>query len=859
MADEGKVAAAAIPEPATGVATVEPEPDQRRRAGWWRARLPVIDAHRRVSAVGWWANSRRGLLTAMLCTVVLSLVMGSANLRRSASQLTMSHNTRPAAVIQPVPTPTATPAPQLPLTRFVNTFVGTQPGGVSFGYGGGGGNTFPGATTPFGMIQWSPETYPGPWTSDPGGYLYSDSAIRDFSLTHLSGAGCKILGDAPFMPTTLPVTDAPPLDAGRYSASFSHTQETASPGYYSAHLGTGIQVELTATQRTGFARIQFPAGQAQNLIVDSGVDLGGATGASARVVSPTEIVGSVTSGHFCGYLRTSYTVYFAAQFSRPATGYGGWNGGGGMSPGFGVANGPGSGLYLSFTQSGDPLLIKASVSYVSSANALANIAAENPGWDFDATHADAQATWNTLLNRVQVTGGTTQQERTFYTALYHSLLHPNTFSDANGQYIGLDGQAHTAAGYVQYTNFSGWDVYRAQIPLIAMLAPEQTSDMMQSLVADGQQGGALPRWGLANMDTGIMVGDPLAAILADGYAFGAVSFDTEAALKVMLAGADDPGIGVGVDVERPGLASYLAEGYVADEYAYASAATSLEYYSEDYAIASFAWYTHHPDTAKRFASRAANWVKLYNPAIGYFEPRNADGTWVGSPGGSADYGFVEGDAAQYTWMLPFDIAGLAARMGGPARAASRLDDFFTALNAGAFAPHAFLGNEVSLCAPWEYDYLGQPWKTQETVRRAITQLYGDSPDAMPGNDDLGAMSAWYVWGALGFYPETPGLSGFVLGSPLFPRSVLTIGGNTVEIDAPAASTQTHYVAGLTLDGALYASLWLPVGTLAHAHTLDFTLSAKPDTAWDTAPQNAPPSLSNWTWPAVALPPPTHMA
>ncbi|HKV83289.1 MAG TPA: GH92 family glycosyl hydrolase [Ktedonobacterales bacterium] len=837
-------------EPAVSGAVVDtPRPSSAR----WMGRVAG-----RARAITWASRRRRGLLLALLCVVIFSVVAGSASGRLKGQAKPTVRQARPTVTVQPRPTPSATPAPIMDLASDVSPFVGTQPGGLAFGYGGGGGNTFPGATLPFGMVQWSPETYPGPAASDPGGYQYSDGAIRDFSMTHLSGAGCRILGDAPFMPTTLPITDAPTNDPGRYSASFAHADETAAPGAYSVRLGTGIQVELTATTRTGLARIQFPAGQPENLLVASGTDLGGVSDAHAQIVNPTEIAGSVKSGHFCGYLQTAYTVYFAAQFSRPATGYGAWQGGG-VAPGVTAASGSGSGLYLSFTPASDPLLVKVGVSYVSSANALANLAAENPGWDFDATRAAARATWDALLNHVVVTGGSADEERTFYTALYHTLLQPNTFSDANGQYIGLDNQTHVAAGYVQYANFSGWDVYRTQIPLIALLAPSETSDMMQSLVADGEQGGALPRWDLANMDTGIMVGDPLTAALADGYAFGARDFDTEAALRVMLAGAGDPGIGVGVDVERPGLASYLAEGYVADEYAYASAATSLEYYSEDYAIASFAWYTHHPDVARNLAARAANWVKLYNPAIGYFEPRNADGTWVRSPGGSADYGFVEGDAAQYTWMLPFDVAGLARRMGGPAAAIQRLNDFFTNLNAGAYAPYAFLGNEVSLCAPWEYDYLGQPWQTQATVRRALTQLYGDTPAAMPGNDDLGALSAWYVWGALGLYPETPGLSGFALGSPLFPQATLTIGGATVQIDAPGANAGTPYVSGLTVDGASYASLWLPFGTLAHAHDLDFALGAKPDTTWDTAPADAPPSLSTWTWPPVAPPPPTHEA
>ncbi|HEV2404884.1 MAG TPA: GH92 family glycosyl hydrolase, partial [Ktedonobacterales bacterium] len=467
--------ATATPDPGEPASSVAVGDEPRPATAPWMRRVAL-----RARAITWASRRQRGLLLALLCVVILSLVAGAVGGRLTSHAQPATRRARPTVTLQPRPTASATPTPLVDLTSYVNPFVGTQPGGLSFGYGGGGGNTYPGAALPFGMVQWSPETYPGPTAADPGGYQYSDGAIRDFSMTHLNGAGCRILGDAPFMPTTLPITDAPANDPGRYSASFAHSDESASPGAYSVRLGTGIQVDLTATLRTGFARIQFPAGQPENLLVASGTDLGGVADAHAQVVNPTEIAGSVTSGHFCGYLQTAYTVYFAAEFSRPATGHGAWQGGG-VAPGSNAANGSGSGLYLSFAPSGDPLLVKVGVSYVSGANALANLTAENPGWNFDATRAAAQTAWNALLNRVVVTGGTADEERTFYTALYHTLLQPNTFSDTNGQYIGLDNQTHVAAGYVQYANFSGWDVYRTQIPLIALLAPEETSDMMQSL------------------------------------------------------------------------------------------------------------------------------------------------------------------------------------------------------------------------------------------------------------------------------------------------------------------------------------------------------------------------------------------
>jgi predicted alpha-1,2-mannosidase len=743
------------------------------------------------------------------------------------------------ATVAATPTPTPQPQPfqMLDLTRYVNPFVGTGAGGQDFGFGAAGGNTFPGATLPFGMTQFSPDTASG--RIRPSGYGYADSIIRGFSLTHLSGAGCPIFGDIPFMPATGSVANAV------YGAGFSHRDESASPGAYSVRLTNGIYVELTATLRTGFARVTFPAGLPRTLLLAAGSDLRGAQAAHTQIVSPTEIAGSVTSGPFCSFLRTTYTVYFDAQVNRQPASFGAWQGG--AWPGARTANGAGSGVYLQFASHADAtMLLKVGLSYVSAANARANLAAENPGWDFDGVRAAAGATWNDLLNHAQATGGSAQDERTFYTALYHALLAPNIFSDVNSQYPGFDGRIHTAQGYTQYANFSSWDIYRSEVPLLALIAPLQASDMMQSLVADGQQAGALPRWPLANSETGIMIGDSPTVILAEGEAFGAREFDTGAALRLVIAGATHPGIGAGGSVERAGLSAYLRLGYVPLGAAWVPVSNSLEYYTDDYAIACLARDLGQVDTARQFVVRAENWPKIYNPAPGYMQPRTAGGGFAPVDPTDSDI-YVEGDAWQYTWMVNFDAGGLVAHLGGSAAAQRRLDDFFRQLNAGPAAPHAYMGNEPSLGAPWMYDFMGAPQKTQATVRRVMTQLYGDSPQGLPGNDDLGAMSSWYVWAALGMYPLLPGRAGFVLGSPLFPQVTLTVMGRHVRLEAPGAGRGAPYVGGMRIDGAPTTSLWLPLTRLATASEIAYDMAASPDAGWGRTSADAPPSVTTDAW------------
>ncbi len=817
--------------------------EQPKRVSRWRGLVRRL--------VGGTHGKVRLVIVSLLLVVIVASGLLFTNVSQLANSLSGGVNlaqatAQPTATL--LPSPTADPFPPVELTQYVNPFIGTDWAGRSFGAGGSSGQTYPGATVPFGMVQWSPDSGPTPsWALDPGGYTYSDHRIERFSMSHIDGAGCNVSGDIPFMPTTEAVVSAPPASGEKYSATFDHNDEKAEPGYYGVQLGTGINVELTTTLRSGFARMNYPKGQRQTLLIETGTNLQQVYDADAEVVSPTEVVGWVRAGHFCNVLSSTYTIYFAAQFSRPAKAYGAYKGG--VTPGSRQAIGSQSGLYLEFPSDTDSeLLLKVGLSYVSSDNARANLAAENPGWDFDAVRSAAHATWNEMLNRVQVSGGSATDMHIFYTALYHALLQPNTFSDVNGQYRGFDKHVHTASGFTQYANFSGWDVYRTQIPLIAMLAPQQASDMMQSLVVDAQEGGGLPRWSLANIDTGLMVGDPAAAILAEGLAFGADDFDKSAALTVLVKGATKVGAGAPGTTERPGLAYYLSRGYVPlGANASAPTSASLEYYTDDYAIATFAARTGDNATAQRFAARAGHWTTLFDGSNGYIQSRTYGGVFAGGGGGASMNGFIEGTASQYTWMIPFDLGGLISRMGGRGKAEQRLDIYFANINAGPREPQAWMGNEVSFGAPWAYDYVGTPWKTQSTVRRVMDSLFKNIPAGLPGNDDLGTMSSWYVWAALGLYPLIPGQAGFALGSPLFPQVTLTLGDHHVRILANGAGEKAPYVQQMLTDGVSHTQQWLPFSTLTSADSLTYTMGTSANKSWGSAPSDAPPSLSTQDW------------
>lgn len=625
--------------------------------------------------------------------------------------------------------------------QYVNPFVGTAAGGPDFGHGGGAGNTFPGASAPLGGVQWSPDTV----TYQHGGYTYGDNRIRGFSLTHISGAGCADYGNVPFMPT---LGEDPPT-----YATFSHINEQASPGSYHVTFDNGIGTELTATQRSGIARFTYPATDDRPAAL--GIDAGKAFNAATGTVhiGTSTLSGHTDSGGFCKS-HNRYRVYFHATFDHP------------FAHAAHPDGKPGAAL-VSFDPGVRTVTVRVGVSFVSVDGARRNAASEQRVLPYDTIRRDARARWNDWLGRISVGGGTDAQRRVFYTALYHALLHPSAFSDTDGRYIGMDGAVHrTRPGHVQYANFSGWDVYRCQVQLLALLAPREASDIAQSVLNQGLQAGYFDRWTLANGGTGVMVGDPLPAVASAVHAFGATDFDAHALLRAALAGRQD-------DRQRPGHQQYDTLGYVPAGTlgVWGSAATTLEYAVSDYALAQLAHRLGDTDAYGRLLRASGNWRNLFNPATGYLQPRAADGTWPPfTPTQNKEY--VEGNAAQYTWMVPHDLPGLFTAMGGSAAVTARLDSFFTNLNAGGKQPYAYLGNEPSFNTPWSYAYAGRTDLAQDTVRRSLTTLFSDRPDGLVGNDDLGAMSSWAVWASLGLYPEVPGTAQLVRTAPLFPTATI---------------------------------------------------------------------------------------
>jgi predicted alpha-1,2-mannosidase len=753
-----------------------------------------------------------------------------------------------------------------------------------------GGNTFPGATLPFGMLQWSPENTRGKHdrTVAPGGYQYDATRIRGFSLTHLSGTGCAgASGDVPFMPVTVPITTSPALDAkdAIYASNFSHADEHAAPGDYRVKLANDVSVELAAALRSGIASFAFPAGKPANLLVRVSDSEVGSSDAAIHVDRKAQtITGSVTSGNFCGYLskadrRSYYTLYFVARFDQPFTATGTWHnatvntGGTSTSGGTGYGDkrtlpvGTGSGAWVGFA-TGSDVQVRVGISYVSATNARANLAAEIPeGTTLAKVRDEASSAWNNALGRIAITSGTPDQRTTFYTALYHVLLQPTTFSDINGAYRGFDQKTHRVAGsqQVQYANFSGWDVYRSQLQLVAWLMPKVGSDIAQSLYNQARQNhGEWDRWTHNSGGTHVMAGDPSVPALAGIYAFGGRDFDLRgaydslkhAATHVTANDLSDAGCNVECVGQRPSLDQWIKLHYIAAQsHAWGGAGETLEDATADFALSELAAAVGDHEGQKLFRTRSGYWRNLFNPHAtphgGYIQNRNADGSWPAFEPSTHD-GFVEGSAAQYLWMVPFDVHGLFDVLGGHAKATARLDDFFHDANGNwaltkAGPLHAELDNEPSIGTPWLYDYAGQPWKTQKAVRIVVDTLWKNAPGGIPGNDDLGEMSSWYVWAALGMYPAIPGRAELLLGSPLFPKTVIHRSGGDVVIEASGAASNHPCVQSLMVDGKPWQKPWLPASFAQHGGTLQFTLGARPDTHWGSDLGDAPPSF----------PPPMH--
>jgi predicted alpha-1,2-mannosidase len=724
----------------------------------------------------------------------------------------------------------------------------------------GDGNTFPGASLPFGMVQWSPDT------GDNGWYFYNKNKIYGFGMTHLSGAGCPLYGDVPILPITSELTASPASALESYAQSFDHAHEEAHPGYYSVTLGNGIEVALAVTDRAGIARIHFPQGQSAHLLVNSGgsanSDVHVSTlppvgrehdGNQIKVVGDNAVSGSTTSGGFCGS-PTRYTLYFAAKFEQPFQSFSTWNGDA-IQKNQREASGKRTGAWLDFG-SRSQVQLKIGISYVSEASALANLNKEIPGWSFDEVRTNARSTWTKLLNQVAVEGGTPDQRKIFYTGLYHMLLAPNLFSDDNGDYTGFDWKVRSLSSTTQtaqYANFSDWDIYRNTLQLQSLLVPNRVGDMMQSLVNDAEQSDWLPRWPAANDVTYVMNGDSPAILLSSAWAFGVRNFDAKTALKYMIKAASERGKGPHGDEERPFLTDYLKLGYVPIEKDASAASRTLEYASDDFAIAQLSRSLGDITNYEKFLKQSENWKTLFDPETRWIRPKNSDGTWLqgfdadkslpkrpNAPVSTDQNGFEEGNTYQYTFMIPFDYPELIKRIGGDDATTPRLDKFFLKLVCWG-EPCFNMANEPDFVTPYTYVFAGQPWKTQQVITRIEQQTFNTKSDGIPGNDDLGATSGVYVWNALGLYPGIPGVGGLLLGTPMFPSVTVHFGdGRTLNIHASGTGP---YVQQVLINSKENTTSWLPLSDIGQGISkLEFKLSPEPNKQRGQPTNERPPNF-----------------
>ncbi|MYQ45936.1 glycoside hydrolase family 92 protein [Streptomyces sp. SID4985] len=794
--------------------------------------------------------------------------------RRLGTRTAVAAVTTALAAAAPFPAVAATG--QEPLSRLVDPLLGSA----------NGGNTFPGATLPQGMIAWSPTSTTGDQTNTAAanGYAYNTTRIRGLSLTHVNGAGCHpgAAGDVPIMPFVGDVTSSPSADTrdAVYAANFSHADEKAVPGRYTLGLASGASADLAVSQRAGVADFSFPADRPASLLFRVSNSLNGSEDAHVDIdAAHRKVTGWVLTGAFCGRRanggtnnrKSYYRLHFSATFDRDFATTGTWHDGT-LSPGatstdggegYATGNdraGRGSGGWVGFdTRADNDVHMRIGISYVSLAGAEANLRHEVAPHASVADVAAAGArAWDRELGTVRIQGGTTARRTAFYTALYHSLMQPNLISDSDGRYPGMDQAVHRLARgqRAQYGNFSGWDQYRAQIQLLALLRPTVAGDFAQSLYNFARQnGGVWDRWVHISGATHVMTGDPSAATLATFYAMGIRKFDYNGAYASLVrqatvptpADLSDAGCPGQCEGQRPNLGQYLTSHYAAQDvcHCWGGAAETLEDSVADFGLARWATLLGRAEDAKSFTARAGYWRNVFNPDTGYIQARRLDGSWVTPFSPGSDLGFAQGTSATYTWMVPQDVQGLAEAMGGRSQAEARLDGFFHKPDGswsvrGGDALRYDPTNEPGIHAPWLYNALGAPWKTQATVRQILDTVYTTGPGGLPGNDDLGTMSAWYVFSALGIYPETPGRATLLLGAPLFPKAtVVRPHHRDLVITAPDADDTHLYIDAVRRDGHPLTRSWLGPDVLRSGGRLDFRLATAPNTTWATDESELP--------------------
>ena len=703
----------------------------------------------------------------------------------------------------------AQPAADDNLTRYVDPRIGT----------GGHGHVFVGANVPFGLVQLGPTSIPQEWDWT-SGYHESDSTVIGFSHTHLSGTGIGDLFDVTVMPVVGEVTCARGTEEDPASGLWSYadrTKEVVRPGYYSVPLVRyGITAEMTATSRVGFHRYTFPAADDAAVIFD--LENGGcwdkATETHIEPSGDSRLVGWRYSSGWAKDQR----VWFVAEFSRPFTSF--------EQVGEHYAR-------VNFaTAEGEQLMLKVALSPVSIEGAEANLAAELPGWDFDATAAAADAAWNAQLAKVKVTTQDEVARRIFYTGLYHTMVAPSEFCDVNGDYRGADGAVHRNPGHTTYTTFSLWDTYRAAMPLMTILHPDRMPDIVNTMLAIADEQGRLPVWHLWGNETDCMVGNPGIPVVADAIVKGIGGFDRERAFEAIRRTAMNPDRGNGLRMKY---------GYVPCDLFNEAVAYDMEYALADGAAARAAEALGREEDARYFTERSHSYRNYFDPSMGFMRGRDSRRGWrtpfnpFASTHRADDY--CEGNAWQYTWLVPHDVAGLESCFGSRARMLGKLDSLFTVSSviegaetspdiSGLIGQYAH-GNEPSHHILYLYTMLGQPWKTAEKVREVLTTLYHDQPDGLSGNEDVGQMSAWYILSSLGMYEVEPAGGRYWFGSPLFDRAEIAVPGGTFTIVAENNSSENKYIRRVWLNGRPYTKPWIGHEEVMAGGELRFEMDDEP--------------------------------
>jgi predicted alpha-1,2-mannosidase len=728
------------------------------------------------------------------------------------------------------------------LAGLVNPFIGTS----------NGGNTYPGAQAPFGMVQLSP-------TLRGNGYYYNQPRMHGFTVNLETGSGADNGGTVLFTATTGPVL----TDTTAHDYTFDHRDESASAGYYQVRLQPwNVNAELTATTHCGLAQFTFPAGKQANILLPLSIANTPTDASRVEWADDHTLTGFVTSEVLAN--AGPCTVHFVMRFSRSFSSYGSWSNGhksDGSKSADQTARDADTGYYVSYPATPKPQEIRVSlgISYVSAAGARANLEAELPDDNFTRVHDLATAAWNKELGLIQVQDNSVPHQRVFYTALYHCMLYPMIFDDVDGSYPGYDSKAHhVPAGHRHfYTSYSGWDIYRSEIPLLAIIEPDRAQDMAQSIVESYKQLGYIDRRLTLNRPAAAMNGEPMTLCLANIWNAGLHRFDMTTAYDGMLKMATPTEIhahlGPYENSERAGSPWLNADSNVS---------TSLEYDLAFAALGRLALNLGKPDDANFLLGRALEYRTLYNPATGYLQPRAINGAWdratetglpepgrgkwESAPGGDIgqdeDAAYCEAGKEQYLWFVSHDIQGLVDLLGGPKTFDARLDKFF---QSDLYDPT----NEPDMQCPYLYDYIDRPWKTQKEVAETANRYFTDDPGGLAGggNDDLGAMSAWYVFSQLGFYPVDPGVPCFEVTTPRFRRAVVTLApphaGKHFVINAPAASAGNVYIQSALLDGHPFNRPYLNETEITSGGEWSVAAGPEPNEAWGSSPMDRPPSVS----------------